>query len=300
LIQISDLIGGYGVSFLVMFVSACIVATVCGLQRRWTAWPAVAAVVALSASWGYGVVRVAQMDQLPASAGQTRIALIQGSIDTTFDEDQDPSATFDQYHRLSQQANDEHAPLDAIIWPESMYTPAWFEAESPVQPPPDTGSGPDAYRRYVQTLVEHCRREAQRLANDLSTTLVLGSATFAFGPYEPRRFNSAICVAADGRVLGRYDKMHPVMFGEYVPLGNVFPWLYNLTPMGTGLTAGQRPLHVAVDGVGISPCICFENTIPHLIRRQVLELKKEGHDPDVLLTITNDGWFWGSSLLDLH
>ena len=50
----------------------------------------------------------------------------------------------------------------------------------------------------------------------------------------------------------------------------------------------------------ICPSICFENTVPHLIRRQVRQLKAQATPPDVLVTITNDGWFWGSSLLDLH
>ena len=55
-----------------------------------------------------------------------------------------------------------------------------------------------------------------------------------------------------------------------------------------------------MNGVRICPSICFENTVPHLIRRQVRDLRAQGTPPDLLVTITNDGWFWGSSLLDLH
>ena len=40
--------------------------------------------------------------------------------------------------------------------------------------------------------------------------------------------------------------------------------------------------------------------MPHLIRRQILELRDRGAEPDVLVNLTNDGWFWGSSELDLH
>ncbi|HEY6564251.1 MAG TPA: apolipoprotein N-acyltransferase, partial [Pirellulaceae bacterium] len=103
-----------------------------------------------------------------------------------------------------------------------------------------------------------------------------------------------------GERKGRYDKMHPVMFGEYVPLGEIFPWLYRLTPMGNGLTAGTEPRSFEVDGIRFAPNICFENTVPHLIRRQVRHLEAKGERPDVLVTVTNDGWFWGSSLLDHH
>jgi apolipoprotein N-acyltransferase len=40
--------------------------------------------------------------------------------------------------------------------------------------------------------------------------------------------------------------------------------------------------------------------VPHLIRRQVLELEARGETPDMLVCVTNDGWFWGSGVLDLH
>ncbi len=55
-----------------------------------------------------------------------------------------------------------------------------------------------------------------------------------------------------------------------------------------------------VAGKRLSPCICFENVVPHLVRNQVLELTRRGTPPDVLVTVTNDGWFYGSSILDLH
>jgi apolipoprotein N-acyltransferase len=57
---------------------------------------------------------------------------------------------------------------------------------------------------------------------------------------------------------------------------------------------------VDINGVVVSPSICFENTIPHLIRWHVAELARRGTPPDVLINLTNDGWFWGSSILDLQ
>ena len=50
----------------------------------------------------------------------------------------------------------------------------------------------------------------------------------------------------------------------------------------------------------VSPSICFESTVQHLIRRQVTTLARSGARPDLLVNVTNDGWFWGSSILDLH
>ena len=40
--------------------------------------------------------------------------------------------------------------------------------------------------------------------------------------------------------------------------------------------------------------------MPQVIRRQVRELAARGQEPHVLVNLTNDGWFWGSSELDMH
>ncbi len=90
------------------------------------------------------------------------------------------------------------------------------------------------------------------------------------------------------------------MFGEYLPWGDVFPWLYGITPMAQGLDPGQEPQCFRVHGWCLSPSICFESTVPHLIRQQVETLRKSNCPPDLLVNVTNDGWFWGSNILDLQ
>jgi len=100
-----------------------------------------------------------------------------------------------------------------------------------------------------------------------------------------------------------YDKMHLVMFGEYVPFADQLEWLIRLTPLSTLQVAtqpGRAAKSFSLRHLKFSPNICFETIIPHLIHRQVLELKRAGSEPDVLVNLTNDGWFWGSSELDLH
>jgi apolipoprotein N-acyltransferase len=94
--------------------------------------------------------------------------------------------------------------------------------------------------------------------------------------------------------------MHLVMFGEYIPFGRSLPVLYRMTPMTVGLTPGPHPIAFVTPRATIAPSICFESTVPQLIRRQVETLRREGCSPDYLVNVTNDGWFWGSSILDLH
>jgi apolipoprotein N-acyltransferase len=52
--------------------------------------------------------------------------------------------------------------------------------------------------------------------------------------------------------------------------------------------------------MSMAPNICFESTVPHLIRWQIASLKRSGQSPDLLVNVTNDGWFKGSSILDFH
>jgi apolipoprotein N-acyltransferase len=130
--------------------------------------------------------------------------------------------------------------------------------------------------------------------------LLVGTDTQILGPGRPRRFNSALLIAPDGRVLQRYYKVHRVVFGEYLPLGDWFPWIYRLTPMTHGLTPGPGPECFEVAGVRMAPSICFESTVPHLIRDQLSTLHASDAPVDLLVSVTNDGWFWGSNILDLH
>ncbi len=135
---------------------------------------------------------------------------------------------------------------------------------------------------------------------DVPVLLGIDTVHFTADGAEPLRYNTALFLDSQGKVMGRYDKCHPVMFGEYVPFADVFPWIYKLTPLYAGIAAGPGPVAVQVGGVRYSPDICYEDTVPHLIRQQVLQLRAEGNEPDVLVNLTNDGWFWGSSELDLH
>ena len=113
-------------------------------------------------------------------------------------------------------------------------------------------------------------------------------------------FNCGLFLDAVGRPLACYDKMHPVMFGEYVPLADRFPLLYRLTPLPAGLTAGREPVTVEIAGRLVAPTICYETALPMAVRGLVRTLTAAGRRPDVLVNLTNDGWFWGSSELDMH
>jgi apolipoprotein N-acyltransferase len=116
-----------------------------------------------------------------------------------------------------------------------------------------------------------------------------------------RAFNSAVLVDKVGEITATYDKMHRVVFGEYIPFADWFPFLYRLTPLTGGIVAGTHPTAMRLgEDTAISPNICYETVVPHLIAEHLRQLAKVNIRPNVLLNLTNDAWFWGSSELDMH
>jgi apolipoprotein N-acyltransferase len=289
LLQMSDVFGSYGVSFLIVLVAAAVARMVpWGRRRAW--WPLVPAAAALAAALVYGHWRVDEQTTRPGP----KVALIQGSID--IDMKYDPTQSqriFDQYFDLSLEAARKHRDLDLIVWPETMFRYPWYTFDENYVAAPGAISGDEAIGRS--------RRAIENTVQPLGTPTLLGIDTvYATAPNDIERYNTALFVDREGRVVGRYDKCHPVMFGEYVPLAGMFPWLYRLTPLAGGIEAGAGPRSVKIGRARYAANICYEDTLPHLIRRHVLELREQKAEPDVLVNLTNDGWFWGSSELDMH
>jgi apolipoprotein N-acyltransferase len=308
LIQISDTIGAYGVSFVVMTVAAALESV--SRSRPNDSSPALSAAFAasiLAATIGYGSWRLPQWSTPDVAGGNgsksVRIALIQAVYDTQFDgNDARPITAFQDYLRLSAEAVRRHAPVDLVVWPESM-----FSANAPIvtfedADSTDASGSPtvDPRLAWLDDLRRINDQKTKYVAANLRTNLLVGTERIHLRADRDERYNSAGFVSTSGEVTAIYDKMHPVMFGEYIPFGEVFPWLYKGMPIGGGLTAGREPKCMELDGVRLLPCICFENSVPHLLRHNVRLVRAQGQNPDCLLTITNDGWFWGSSLLDVH
>jgi apolipoprotein N-acyltransferase len=123
------------------------------------------------------------------------------------------------------------------------------------------------------------------------------------GPGEKEsRINAAILVDGTGTIRGRYDKMHRVPFGEYVPLQETMPWLQKLTPYDGydySITAGREFTRFPIESAGktfhFGTLICYEDADTELARAYVKS------DPvDFLVNISNDGWFKGTAEHEQH
>ena len=212
-------------------------------------------------------------------------------------------AIFTEYYGLSRKAVKTNRRIDLVVWPETMFLGPLVTFEPDAARPPDF----ERHRRRIPPMAAALRPSGDVSLDGPDGPIARRAAAagrrhgITSAARAQRVFNSAAYVARDGRLLGRYDKMHLVMFGEYVPFAQYFPWLQHLTPLPVSATPGDEPAgRSTLGGVRIAPNICYESVLPHVIRRQVNALAAEGKEPDILVNLTNDGWFWGSSELDMH
>ncbi len=303
-IQLADVIGCYGISGLLMLVAASVARVIPWAGQKLTFWPLGVIIAAFGIAIAYGEPHV---NEEHGFQGPT-VALIQGTFDTTFDFDKDENRrVMEEYVRLTTAAVDDPrqrsgSTFDLVVWPESMF-------RSPLVSFAEDYREPEGAEWTKEEIRQRSDDELLGLAKLVDSCVLVGLAREHLTNDRYQRWNSAAFVDRRGEIA-YYDKQHLVMFGEYVPFFDLWPALYQLTPMGEGLSRGERPAsfevfrvprehHVKSD-YRFAPNICYETVIPHLIRNQVKQLRVEGAEPDVLVNLTNDGWFWGSSELDLH
>lgn len=328
-IQISDLFGEYGVDFVMMLTSAAIAnaipltllfpqragaspppTTSPPLQGRRSAIAGVAfAVLTLTATLLYGRHQLENATTTAnESAPTVRIALIQGNSLADWKTDASKQQQIMQeYVGLSKQAIEkarttgDGRELDLIVWPETMYRNPLREFEGGFQLPPEVKDSP-------ADIVANDRKMLADLAAYLQTPLLVGidrvrfladPATTANSP-SYHAYNSAAFVDRTGNIVGTYDKFHLVMFGEYVPFSSWLPFLNKITSLTGSVLAGAGPVALCTDDVCYAPSICYETVIPHVTRQQVRKIAESTKQPGVLINMTNDAWYWGSSELDQH
>jgi apolipoprotein N-acyltransferase len=214
-----------------------------------------------------------------------------------------------QMTELSRQAvSDAKQPIDLIVWPETMFRATLHMSVGDYRPPQELFEG------GVDAVFAGTTDYLASLARDLDAAVLVGIDRVLWSepaadaeplvpgvpPFAEESFNSAACVDRTGKLVGTYDKMHLLPFGEYTPLARWIPFLSSMSPI-TGLASpGAAPSAITVEGVTYVPNICYETVLPHLIRGQIAELIERGEQPDVMVNLTNDAWYWGSSELDMH
>ncbi|MFN7802579.1 MAG: apolipoprotein N-acyltransferase, partial [Planctomycetaceae bacterium] len=191
-----------------------------------------------------------------------------------------------------------------IVWPETMFRWPLLETPPGLTDQELQKAHPREPISYYRD--PNIRKRLSDLAQMARAGLIVGLSGKEMDLEEVRNYNSAVLVQPDGTIERRYDKLHRVVFGEYVPLADSLPWLTKLTPYpeGFGLKAGSGVVAYESGGYRFAPIICFEDTVPHLVRA-VVDLTAQTdagtrREIDFLVNLTNDGWFRGSSEHEQH
>lgn len=263
IIQIADLTGVYGVSFLILVVNVFLyqlwrwVRGKDGAQYPFLSTAAALPLLVL-VIW-YGFVSLNR----EATGREIKVALAQGNIpqdikwDPAFQEE-----TVAIYERLTRRTKG--TTFDLIVWPESSL-PFFFQKEL-------------TYSARVSAL-----------ARETGASLVVSSPALELSNGRELLLNSAFMIAPDGSTVGRADKVHLVPFGEYVPLAKLLPFVKKMVQGIGDFSPGTDILPLQAPACKAGILICFEGIFPEISREYVVK------GADLLINITNDAWFGDSS-----
>ncbi|QDU81908.1 Apolipoprotein N-acyltransferase [Polystyrenella longa] len=323
LIQISDLTGTYGISFLMAATAAVLTALLpesvfhklkmlsrtverphpeeVQSQQSLLATPSRPFVMVMAhlglfgLVLGYGYYRLSETEFVPGP----RVALVQGNFPSSLKHDpRQFQQIFDMHYYLTGQTV-QYQP-DLIVWPETMYRYPLMTADTSLTEDERLRLAPmvPADRWNDKTVPEML----EGLSSQSGAALVIGIDSRRLDEERMHAYNSAVCISPLEGIKGIYDKNHRVVFGEYIPFqdellkGN----MVSPTTGGMGIDAGIEPFFFAHDEWNFAPLICYEDTVPTLVRDFVKTGIDEEKPVDCLVNLTNDGWFHGSSELDQH
>ncbi len=197
-------------------------------------------------------------------AGTLRVAILQPNVLPAASYWEDWKITKEGYDPLLDSLASQRVSLDLLILSESAF-PGFY--------------------RYSRIQQDYIRKVFQKVR---VRAILFGSGDTRAWNQEQRPTNTAFLIQGD-RVLGTYDKVHLVPFGEWIPWENRISWLQRINFGEGDYLPGDTLRPLEWEGVKIGVLICFESMFPELARGLV----REG--AQFLANLTNDGWF-GKSL----
>jgi apolipoprotein N-acyltransferase len=279
-IQVAEVTGVYGISTLIVFINA-------SLYFLLNAWlgrgrndstpgfnfkPALRvlgfSLVVLTLWLGYGKRALDKWEEHSSTGSSLRVALAQGNIPQNVKWNplfQDK--VMNTYRELSLKAVP--SKPDLIVWPEAAI-PFYYSIDK-------------INSQFVKNI-----------AKDTQTPLLIGSPYLKIKNKKRTSYNSAYLIAQNGQTLGRYDKIHLVPFGEFVPFEKIL-WFVNKMVEGIGNFGRGKEVGVFdLNGYKLGISICYEIIFPDLVRQSV------DRGAQFLVNITNDAWFGKSAASYQH
>ncbi|QDS96821.1 apolipoprotein N-acyltransferase [Adhaeretor mobilis] len=324
-LQIADIVGEYGVTFLIVMVAGAItdalpvardlagdanpVPNSAEPQAARVCWQKlIPGGLAIVFALGYGAWRMQVGEISMSREPQQTVALIQNDAKAVWKHEPDRKLRMmRELVDLTTEAT-RGSDIDLVVWPETAYRDALVSVEPGYTPPREfleipvddfVAITPNALKQYATVwnagLLLGIDRRHVHESNPLNGETANGET-----PFDVDSFNSVVFVDRAGELQGTYDKMHLVPYGEYTPFSSWFPYPEGFTPLTGAVVPGEDPKSFEFEGIRYSPSVCYEKAVPHLMRRQFATLVERDETPDVLVNVTNDAWYWGSAELEMH
>lgn len=253
LLQIVTWTGVYGLSFVLLTVNALVAFAI--RTRHWQTGVAAAGVIAVA------MMLPVPSDPLPEVQDPLDVRIVQTNIPIDFPwGGAEEESLLDELTMLSRRGDPDAPPPDLLVWPETP-GPFLLGQDSPFS------------------------RRIGALARMLDTYVLVGYIDFSGG----MPTNSAGLVSPGGEQVSRYDKIHLVPFGEYVPLGNILFFAESLVRNVGDFAPGTEYTVSTLGTHRIATTICYEDVFPGLMR----QFTRRG--AELIVNISNDGWFGSSS-----
>jgi apolipoprotein N-acyltransferase len=280
--QLAPWTGVYGISFVLVAVNALVAGSLVLRGRKERLFFGAVGVLLLIGGWA-GVFLPG-----PNAPGSATAVLIQPDLDVG-SEDAWPGAEWnrhmDQFVKLAEEQCKTYiagipqtgAPAGEIVCPPYPTHPdlvAWPESPAPFA---------EQDSRFQQGMAS--------IARTVQAPLVVGSVGMDVAPGDQnwRDYNSAMIVGADGVRIGRYDKIHLVPFGEYIPFKDLLFFAHKLTGRVAEFTRGNEREVFHLNGHRYGVFICYEAVFADEVR-QFARLGAE-----VLVNVSDDGWYGDTS-----
>lgn len=300
LIQVADLAGDWTISFVVAASNGFVVdVTRLVLSRRLrlrSVGPSLALwLVIFGGALFYGA---STSQRTSTNTNSIRVAVIQTNISQDNKMQGTPESVLADWKHLlelTRRAIAEESKPHLVVWPETIV---------PVPLNPEVLRIYQARRDSGEEESLRFHEEISALAREHQVDLFVGATSLLFDPF--RRYNSAFHYLPSGvQSPDNYSKIDRVPFGEYIPWVENWPWLKKvflkyLSPYGPDndytLTPGERRTVFTVvrDGrnLRVTVPICFEDAFA----RSCLALcyDRSGKRSDIMLNLTNDGWYPGT------
>ena len=258
LTRLASFTGVYGLSFVIALVNSVLALGFLLPRERRTAVAFVGVLGAIALESGVLVPYPTPHPDHTAELVQENLPIFEGNWSPSYYD-----LTMAQLVQLSSSAAaNTRAPGSAlIIWPES---PAPFVTSDP------------RFQHWMTALAE-----------DSHSSLLIGALGVNAGPApdKPLIFNSAQLISADGAFVSRYDKIHLVPFGEYVPFRNLLSFAQSLTHDVAEFARGKQRDALRIDGHAIGTFICYESIFPD----EILQFARNG--AELFVNISDDAWY---------